>query len=52
MTTSSKRWTVPVAAVFAMAATYVYEVGMLEPQVDVNLHRQGTKPPTTSVMSP
>lgn len=31
---------------------YVYEVEMLEPQVDVNMHQQGTEPPVTSVMSP
>jgi hypothetical protein len=31
---------------------YVYEVEMLEPQVDVNMHGQGTEPPITSVMSP
>lgn len=31
---------------------YAYQVEMLEPQVDVNMHGQGTEPPITSVMSP
>lgn len=34
------------------AALYVYEVEMLEPVVDVNVHRPGISQDITSVMSP
>lgn len=50
---SSMRSTGPTAAASGTTARllYVYKVELLEPQVDVNMHRPGADEPVTSVMS-